>query len=246
MKASFLCFRLEKPSVEDLQRDHIECIYLSPANWNPNSDHFSNNEDMLIDFEGRALENDLSARKVERSYLIEEMDAVDPISIVQQFQINAVQVGLEHLLDQEIDQIAEVSDTSVGLNPHIDTSSNTLEQIFSSNDIHIDAVAFNEAVADFEAEQVFKIAVGSGSINPRVTTIAKSPFVEGPRSIGATIQSKPKGVSPEELMKVWRIDRDAAERTLKCTTQLKKQDTAAGISRRFSTNNRKLRYRRIK
>ena len=197
----------QKPSVEDLQRDHIERIYLYPADWNPNSDHFSNNEDMLIDFEGRAVENDSSARKVERSYLIEEADAMDdPISVVQQFQIDAVQVGSEHLLDQEIGQIAKILDASVGLNPYVDTSNNTLEQIFSSNDIHIDAVSFNNAVASFEAEQVFKIAVSSGSVNSPVATIAKSPFVEEPRSIGATIQSKPKGVSPEELMKVWRID----------------------------------------
>ena len=81
----FSSFPTRKPSDADLQREHIECIYLSPANWNPNSDHFSNNEDMLIDFEGRALENDSSARKVERSYLIEETDVVefDPISVVQ-------------------------------------------------------------------------------------------------------------------------------------------------------------------
>ena len=108
------------------------------------------------------------------------------------------------------------------------------------NDIHIDAVSFNNAVASFEAEQVFKIAAGSGSINSPVATIAKSPFVEEPRLIGATIQSKPKGVSPDELMKVWRIDCETAERTLNCTTQLKKQDAAAGISRRFSTNDQML------
>ena len=54
---------------------------------------------MLIDFEGRAIENDSSARKVEHSYLIEEADVVDPISVVHQYQIDAVQVGSEHLLD---------------------------------------------------------------------------------------------------------------------------------------------------
>ena len=108
---------------------------------------------MLIDFEGRAVENGSSARKVERSYLIEEVDAMDdPISVVQQFQIDAVQVGSEHLLDQEIGRIAEVSDASVGLNPYLDDSSNALEQIFNSNDIHIDAVSFNNSVASFEAE----------------------------------------------------------------------------------------------
>ena len=55
LEGIFSLFSTRWPSNEDLQRDHIECIYLSPANWNPNSDHFSNNEDMLIDFEGRAI-----------------------------------------------------------------------------------------------------------------------------------------------------------------------------------------------
>ena len=173
---------------------------------------------------------------------LEEMDVDDVVSVVQQFEIDAVQVGSEHLLDQEIGRIANVSDASVGLNPYIDDSSNTLEQIFNSNDIHLDAVTFNNSVASFEAEQVFKMAAGSGSINSPIATIAKSPFVEESRSIGATIQSKPKGITPDALMKVWQIDWDAAERTLNCTTQLKKQDTAAGISRRFSTNDRMLRY----
>ena len=87
----------------------------------------------------------MSPKKVERLYLIEEVDVVDPISVVHQYQIDAVQVGSKHLSDQEIIRIAEVSDASVGLNPHIDNSRNALEQIFSSNDIHIDTVAFNQA-----------------------------------------------------------------------------------------------------
>ena len=145
----FSLFLTQKPSKEDLQRDHIECIYLSPAHWNPNSDHFSSNEDMLIDFEGRAIENDSSPRKVERSYLIKDVKMNDPTLVVHQYQINAVQVGSENFSDQETSRIVEVSDASVGLNLHIDTSSNTLEQIFSSNDIHIGAVAFNQAVANF-------------------------------------------------------------------------------------------------
>ena len=48
---------------------------------------------MLINFEGRAIENNSSARKVERPYLIEEAEVVDPISVVHQYQIDAVQVG---------------------------------------------------------------------------------------------------------------------------------------------------------
>ena len=57
LEGIFSSFPTRKPCHEDLQRDHIECIYLFPADWNPNSNHFSNKEDMLIDFEGRALES---------------------------------------------------------------------------------------------------------------------------------------------------------------------------------------------
>ena len=46
-----------------------------------------------IDFEGKAIKNNSSPRKVERSYLIEEADVVDSISVVHQYQIDAVQVG---------------------------------------------------------------------------------------------------------------------------------------------------------
>ena len=34
LEGIFSSFPTRKPSVEDLQRDHIECIYLSPADWN--------------------------------------------------------------------------------------------------------------------------------------------------------------------------------------------------------------------
>ena len=192
---------------------------------------------MLIGFEGRAVENDASLRKVERSYLIIEAGAYDPVSVLHQYQINAVQGGSKHLSNQEINQFAHFSDAFVALNPHIDVSSNPLEQIFSANDIHIDTVVFNQAVANFEAEQVFKIAAGSGSVHSPSAIIAASPFVEDePISIAATVWNQPKGVTPEELMKMCCIDWGVADQTLKCTAQLKKQDTAVGISKRFSTN----------
>ena len=57
---------------------------------------------MLIDFEGRAIENYSSAGKVERSYLIEEADVVNSNSVVHQYQIDAVQVGSKHFSVPEI------------------------------------------------------------------------------------------------------------------------------------------------
>eukprot|EP00956_Cyclotella_meneghiniana_P022884 scaffold43789_cov35-Cyclotella_meneghiniana.AAC.2 len=56
----------------------------------------------------------------------------------------------------------------------------------------------------------------------------------------------PKGVTKEMLAKVWRISEDEARRTLEVTTQLNRQDAGSSIAQRASTNDRMLRYRRLK
>ena len=55
----------------------------------------------------------------------------------------------------------------------------------------------------------------------------------------------PKGVTASQLSKVWCISEEDAKRTLDVTTQLNKQDADASLARRFGTNDRMLRYRRI-
>ena len=64
-------------------------------------------------------------------------------------------------------------------------------------------------------------------------------------STAATHAERPKGVNKELLMKVWRIPENEARRTLQVTTQLNHQDADSNLSRRFGTNDRMLRYRRI-
>ena len=56
---------------------------------------------------------------------------------------------------------------------------------------------------------------------------------------------KPKGVTPEILMKVWRIENATAKRTINVTSQLASQDANTTLSRNFGTNDIMLRYRRI-
>ena len=57
---------------------------------------------------------------------------------------------------------------------------------------------------------------------------------------------KPKGVDDELLQKIWIIDSDTSKRTINTTTQLKRQDINFNLSRNFGTNDKMLRYRRIK
>ena len=61
----------------------------------------------------------------------------------------------------------------------------------------------------------------------------------------ATHAEASKGISAEQLSKVWRIDLDSATRTLDITTQRCKRSDDPTLSRNYSTNDRMLRYKRI-
>ena len=57
---------------------------------------------------------------------------------------------------------------------------------------------------------------------------------------------KSAGVSPEDLAKIFRIDLQRARRTIDATTQHIKRSKDPTLSRRYSTNDRALRYRHVK
>ena len=61
----------------------------------------------------------------------------------------------------------------------------------------------------------------------------------------ATHARKPRGIDAAHLSKAWRIDLDAAERTLEVTSQLSRRSDDPKLSRNYGTNDRMLRYKRI-
>ena len=63
--------------------------------------------------------------------------------------------------------------------------------------------------------------------------------------IFAAHQDKPKGITKERLAKVFRIDEDIARRTIDVTTQRVKRSKDPTLDRRYSTNDRVLRYKRL-
>ena len=64
-------------------------------------------------------------------------------------------------------------------------------------------------------------------------------------SIGSAIGGKAKGITPEHLSKVWRIDYETAEKTLDITTQHSQRTHEPKLSGNYGTNDRMLRYKRI-
>jgi hypothetical protein len=54
------------------------------------------------------------------------------------------------------------------------------------------------------------------------------------------------GVNPKHLSKIWRISHEDAERTLDNTTHLLQRTINPELSRKYGTNDRMLRYKRIR
>ena len=57
---------------------------------------------------------------------------------------------------------------------------------------------------------------------------------------------KTRGVDPKHLAKIWRISHEDPQRTIDVTTQTSTQTDDPTLSRNYSTNDRMLRYKRIK
>ena len=57
---------------------------------------------------------------------------------------------------------------------------------------------------------------------------------------------KSRGVDPKHLSKIWRISHEDAQRTIDVTTQTSTRTDDPVLSRNYSTNDRMLRYKRIK
>ena len=57
---------------------------------------------------------------------------------------------------------------------------------------------------------------------------------------------KSRGVNPKHLSKIWRISHEDAKRTIDVTTQTSVRKDDPVLSRNYATNDRMLRYKRIK
>ena len=74
-------------------------------------------------------------------------------------------------------------------------------------------------------------------------TILRNSF---PRNFSAAYADVAKGMKKEILAKLWSITEDTASGAIEHNTQLNRQSADNSLSRHFSTNDRMLRYKRIK
>ena len=134
--------------------------------------------------------------------------------------------------------------------------------IISSVSNTLDPQSFYDALETQTAVSKLKMSVGATSIiepeedddlwtneEPWSVTIDISSLEKMvddlDKEVGATA-TRASGVTPERLSKIWSIDIETAKRTIDLTSQHVKHEGSSHLKRRYSTNDRMLRYKRIR
>lgn len=173
----------------------------------------------------------------------------------------------EHILDMDVS--VNLKDYDVAIDETMASAYNALTvasicAVEHSRFVHNEFNDFSLALIDQVEQSKMKMSLGSTSMQP----IANDPLFESSTSshsnldntslesinvydeyldytVGSLNAGKPTKVSPEFLSKIWHIKPDLAKKTLLQTTQRYRQGLDNELSRRFSSNDRMLRYRRI-
>ena len=97
------------------------------------------------------------------------------------------------------------------------------------------------SIVEPEFEDDLQMATKPWSVNIDISSLDNMVDQE----IGA-VSTRAKGLTPERLSKVWSIDLETAKRTIGLTSQHIKHVGSDHLRRRYSTNDRMLRYKRIR
>lgn len=137
-----------------------------------------------------------------------------------------------------------------------------VQHVLSAVSNTLDSTSFADALSNEAAVSKLKCSLGATSASPPDTVDdlwdETDPWhvtidlndLEGSlkmlqSEVGATA-GRAKGVTPEHLSKIWQIDIEAARRTIGLTSQHVKHQEGDHLTRRYSTNDRMLRYKRIR
>ena len=236
----FSCFNTRALNTEEQTNcDEYEYVMLSPAGvWDPHDETYASNEDSFLDWQGEMIYPEPKRRKI-----IDERDYID-ISVTEaryETAIDAVVAGndVTYVTDDE-SQASETQQESYDMF-NMDQDDPIRANICDLSAL-FDESYLQQLLEDRVAESKIGMAIGSmNAANPQDDMDCEL----FDSAVSAAHAERPKGVSKELLMKVWRIPENEARRTLEVTTQLNQQDADSNLSRRFGTNDRMLRYRRI-
>ena len=245
LHCTFSYFPTSKPSTQELEEP--EDVYiLTPTTWNPHSDAYVINEESMLDWEGNmkhekdqekrvVLEDIPSDDTILSSLALCEKDqmAISSYFVDQDEDINATYCFEDgHQLYQALTmrnkhgQFAmNIGATSILGQPYLDDDDD------SQDSSDADDTSQDNSDDDFDPIE----------LDDDTNELLPDNFMASTAQAGKT-----RGVDPKHLSKIWRISHEDAQTTIDVTTQTSTQTDDPTLSRNYSTNDRMLRYKRIK
>ena len=215
----FSYFTIRKPTMNELYS--CDKIFMTPdsSNWDPHSFEYSDREEEMLDFSGNLVPTHVHDR-TNKTYLVDDSSYI--ISYCTNDEYN-----------KNVDQVLDSSFMETKENSHI--------SIFSCE-------ATNYLQSLLERCETSKVVVSIGSTYS--TSTFPIDIFDVSRiynaNLSSTTATKISGISPKSLAKTWNIPEELAAKSINRNTQLARHKQDNTLSRNFSTNDRMLRYRRIK
>ena len=254
----FSYFPTSKPTHDDLLNPN-EVYILSPATWNPHSDVYSVNKESMLDWEGNMQP------KKDRQHRIVLDDVEDNVTMVASLSITPLeQEAIDmHLIEDDkrsiirsgdcvSNTLGSFSNTLVDLElsrhmcekehdgriaARISSTSTLQSRYISDSESETDEPSHNDSTCNVD-DKCFDLLSdldGDGA-NEWVDEFFSH----------STHASRPRGVTPEHLSKIWRISHEDAKRTIDTTTQTSVHTQDPTLSCNYGTNDCMLHYKCIK
>ena len=249
---TFLFFPTSKPSQATLQ-EPPDVYVLTPSTWNPHSDAYAINEESMLDWEGylrplkdrdcRFILNETPGNEalVSLLHIDENKQIAIDAAIVSDDDEPVSTPMMAHgdgTIYDRIEARGEISNFMMNIGA-TDTwnGSYLIETVEEDSDDETSEASVDDDIMISDAPE--------GTFDEELNDLDDEYDLDELMA-AATTADVPKGINAKHLSKVWRISYDDAKRTLENTTQRSVQTQDRTLSRNYGTNDRMLRYKRIK
>ena len=248
----FSYFSTQKPKEDDLLAG-FDTYVLTPSVWNPHSDAYATNEANMIDWEGNMRE-----RKDRVTVIIDDLP--DPLDQNNQYVVSSAEAAkiddvckCRHQNSRSaLDEWDEVNRQLCSISSAL-SETHLAKALEEKAEIGYDAIAIGATNPAMDDDALFVMDSEEPQANSDEELedddweeFENNHDVDEIFMSAAVSAGKPRGVDATHLSKVWRISYDDAKRTLDVTTQNSIRPSDPSLSQNYGTNDRMLRYRRIK
>ena len=247
LNGTFSYFPTRPLTLEEQENwNRFPVVYLTPDSdrWDPQATHYGDAESSMLDNSGQLVdcdwtnltifeEADISGMKAETDTWDSFNDKVDAIALENEdwYLVDALMNEDDDIRLTQDGIRAELATLNIAHEPALFSAAISNQAILS----HI-SMSLGSTTADDSACDVFR---SKCSINDSTSFLT-------PPVIASISAGRSQGVTPEHLSKIWRIPFDDAVKTLAMTTQLIQQSPNSTLSRSAGTNDRAVRYRKLR